>query len=421
MTMGACVPPGSQAQRKFIAGLAEAGLAGMTLGEKVAAPRYTRARLEEADRRRFPVLFTGPDIPFAAIGRAVAAANASEQTAQVLLLSRLYQWTTSQDRRERRSGRGLRDIFRTTITVVDDATGCVVIGEATFDQAAVSSHQRRPLRSPRPTHVLIEDRSRLDAFSLVHLAQVLEVDATAILQDAERDWQRGSNVFSAWLSDRDLFDTTRALEELWGESREAYRVVASKTDQVDRAHLTLALSDVPVLTLDTRDCFLTACRDGDLARVRHLLKAVTFSCGVSDHHISLGNAGTAVAEATSALHSAGPAHPWRAFEGERISLLARSRREARMLIETVLGPLTAEDERMSGLRTTLFAFLDNDLRWQTTADQLGIHRQTLVYRLQQVESTTGRNVRTTKDIADFWLARTAWAQFESQPSSRTRY
>ncbi|CAN5318084.1 hypothetical protein BH18ACT9_BH18ACT9_17900 [soil metagenome] len=38
MTMGACVPPGSQAQQEFIAGLAEAGLAGMTLGEKVAPP-----------------------------------------------------------------------------------------------------------------------------------------------------------------------------------------------------------------------------------------------------------------------------------------------------------------------------------------------------------------------------------------------
>ena len=87
-----------------------------------------------------------------------------------------------------------------------------------------------------------------------------------------------------------------------------------------------------------------------------------------------------------------------------------------MLIDSVLGPLAEEDARMSGLRTTLFAFLDNDLRWQTTAQQLGIHRQTLVYRLQQVESTTCRSVRTTKDIAEFWLARTAWAQFEGHPA-----
>ena len=421
MTMGDCVPTGSRAQREFIAGLAGAGLAGMSLGEKAVPPRYTRAFLEEADRCRFPVLVTGPDTPFAAIGRAVAAANAHDQTAHVLLLSRLYQRTTSQDRTERRSGRGLRDIFRTTISVVDDDTGCVVIGEPPVTRTTVGSRHRRPLRTQRPTHVLIEDRSRLDAFSLVHLSQVLAVDANAILQDAERDWHRGSSVFSSWLGDRDLLATGRALDELWGERREAYRVVASRTDQIARAHLALALSDVPVLTLDTRGAFLTACRDADLTAVRRLLGTVTDSCGVSDPHTSLEDAGSAVAEATSALHSAGPNHPWRAFEGERISLLARSRREARTLIESVLGPLAEDGERMAGLRATLFAFLDNDLRWQTTADELGIHRQTLVYRLQQAEATTGRSVRTTKDIAELWLARTAWAQFEGQPGSHASH
>lgn len=92
-----------------------------------------------------------------------------------------------------------------------------------------------------------------------------------------------------------------------------------------------------------------------------------------------------------------------------------------MLIDTVLGPLAEDGHRMTGLRTTLFAFLDNDLGWQSTADQLGIHRQTLVYRLRQVEATTCRNVRTTKDIAEFWLARTAWSQFEgasARPAGR---
>lgn len=416
MTMGDCVPVGPRAQRAFIAGLAEAGLAGITIGEEVVAPRYTRALLDEADRLCFPVLFTGPDTPFAAIGRAVAAANADEQTAHVLLLSRVYQRATSQDERERRSGRGLRDIFHTAISVIDDATGCVVIGEPLgTDRGATGPPQRRPLRTQRPTHMLVEDRSRLDAFSLVHLAQVLEVDTNAILQDAERDWQRGESVFAAWLSDRDLYATSHALDELWGEQREAYRVVASKVPEVARAHLSLALAAAPVLTLDAPDSFLAACRDSDLARVREVLETITDRCGVSGPHLSLGDAGVAVAEAVAALHSAAPDLRWRSFDGERISLLARSRREARTLIGSVLGPLASDGERMSGLRTTLFAFLDNDLRWQATADQLGIHRQTLVYRLQQVEAATTRSVRTTKDIAELWLARTAWAQFEGQP------
>jgi PucR family transcriptional regulator, purine catabolism regulatory protein len=416
MTMGACVPSGSRAQRDFIAGLDQAGLAGMTVGEEVVSPRYTQALLDEADRRGFPVLFTGPRTPFAALGRAVAAASVDEQTARVLLLSRLYQRTNSQDRQERRSGRGLRDIFHTTISVVDEATGCVVIGEQPVELVPESSgSHRRPLRTQRPTHVLIGDPSRLDAFALVHLSQVLEVDANAILQDAERDAHRGSDVFTAWLSDRELFATTSALEDIWGHGRTAYRVVASRTSRVARAHLALALSDVPALTLDTGAGLLTACRDSDLARVRQLLEVVADECGVSDLHSTLEEAGAAVAEATSALDSAGPAHSWQVFDAEHISLLPRSRREARTLIDAVLGPLSDDGARMTGLRTTLFAFLDNDLRWQATADQLGIHRQTLVYRLQQVEAATGRDIRTTKDIAELWLARTAWARFEGQP------
>ena len=96
-----------------------------------------------------------------------------------------------------------------------------------------------------------------------------------------------------------------------------------------------------------------------------------------------------------------------------MSLLARSRSESDRIITSVLGPLAEHTPRYTPLRETLFAFLDNDTQWKTTAEKLGLHRQTLVYRLDQVEGLTGRSVRRTSDLSDFWLARTAWAQREA--------
>jgi purine catabolism regulator len=414
MTMGSNVPSGSQQQREFIARLDDAGLAGMSLGEPVRSPRYTKAMRAEADKRGFPILHTGPDTPFAAIGRAAAYANADRQTVHLMQLSRLYRLASTEDRESRRTGRGLLGIFGTRISVVDDATDCIVIGEHVTGANLPGHPYRQRLRTRRRAHVVIEDRARLDAFSLVHLTQVLEVEANAIVQDAERDLQQRQRVFEAWLNDRDLAETQRALEDLWGRRSPYYRVIASDTPNPDRLHLAMALSGVPVLTLDQPGCVVTTCRDSDLAHVRSVLRDVGTRNGVSTRHIRIEESGLAVAEATSTLQSLyqGEVDDWQEFQPDQVSLMARSRREARTLIESVLGPLAGDDERATGLRATLFAFLDHDLRWGDTAANLGIHRQTLTYRMEQVERSTGRDVRVTKDIAELWLARTAWAQFE---------
>ncbi|HKS15372.1 MAG TPA: helix-turn-helix domain-containing protein, partial [Pseudomonas sp.] len=79
--------------------------------------------------------------------------------------------------------------------------------------------------------------------------------------------------------------------------------------------------------------------------------------------------------------------------------------EARALVGRYLGPLI-EHDRVQGaaLLPTLATFLENDGNWKTTAFDLGIHRQTLVYRLKLVEQLTGIKPTTTRGIARFWIA-----------------
>ena len=66
-----------------------------------------------------------------------------------------------------------------------------------------------------------------------------------------------------------------------------------------------------------------------------------------------------------------------------------------------------EDGASTTLLDTLCAFLDEDRNWTATAERLGIHRQTLAYRLKQIEKITGRRLKRTRDLAELWIARTA--------------
>ena len=49
-------------------------------------------------------------------------------------------------------------------------------------------------------------------------------------------------------------------------------------------------------------------------------------------------------------------------------------------------------------------FLRCNRSWQTAADELFIHKQTLVYRMRRVEEITGRKLSQTTAIAELWIA-----------------
>lgn len=77
----------------------------------------------------------------------------------------------------------------------------------------------------------------------------------------------------------------------------------------------------------------------------------------------------------------------------------------RQLVERTLGPVIAHDgAHGSELLATLETFLDNNRSWKRTAMELGVHRQTLVYRLTQIERLTGLKATSSAGIAVLWSA-----------------
>lgn len=85
--------------------------------------------------------------------------------------------------------------------------------------------------------------------------------------------------------------------------------------------------------------------------------------------------------------------------------LPRSIDDTRQLVRRTLGPLAEYDRSHDGtLVNSLRTFLRNDGGWQRCAGDLGVHRQTLVYRLRKTEQLTGLKPTSTRGAAMLRLA-----------------
>ncbi|HKT01783.1 MAG TPA: helix-turn-helix domain-containing protein, partial [Rugosimonospora sp.] len=72
----------------------------------------------------------------------------------------------------------------------------------------------------------------------------------------------------------------------------------------------------------------------------------------------------------------------------------------------VLAPLLDFDAQGGGaaLVDTLRAYLEEDASVVRVARRLFVHRNTVRYRLEQIERLTGRSLASTQDRVQFWLA-----------------
>lgn len=403
MTVGLNLPAAPQAQQEFVRRVHAAGIVGMIIGEDGIAPPLTEAMLAEAEALGFPLLSTGPDTPFVVIARTVASATSSQQSRSVLILSRLYQVASEQDLESRRSGRWVSELCGARISVLDAKTGCRIIGAESVQSTPHRSHS---LATIRPTQLLISTQDDLDALTLVHLKQILSVDANSLLQDALSAASVGETNI------RLALDGVVEKQDLYGGHWLApdgvYRAVATDDEQHERLAMAFALNGLRPLVTRWKNTTIAVASGGDLQRVRDVMSGFGLRAGVSTEQTTFADLAGAVEEAQSARSAALSSEAeWAYFIGTDVSLLARSSSEAERIVATVLGPLT-QASRHESLRRSLFELLDRDLQWQATADALGIHRQTLAYRLRQVEALTGRSVRRVKDLSELWLARTAW-------------
>jgi purine catabolism regulator len=86
-------------------------------------------------------------------------------------------------------------------------------------------------------------------------------------------------------------------------------------------------------------------------------------------------------------------------------LAAQSRPVLETFVRSVLGPLIDHDaDKSSELVGSARAFVESGGRWEEGAKELGVHRHTLRYRINQASELTGRDLSRAEDRFDIWLA-----------------
>jgi purine catabolism regulator len=144
------------------------------------------------------------------------------------------------------------------------------------------------------------------------------------------------------------------------------------------------------------------------ARLQQVL-AVLQSCGVSagvGGAKPFAEAGTSDAEAEEALaRTGGSAHTvyWDSLVSSGIAQLLPEA-TAQAYAAALLAPLRAADSPGERLLATLQAFLSHNGNRRRTAEDLGIHRNTLIQRLALIEQCLGRSLEEPQLRADLWIA-----------------
>lgn len=407
MTLGINLPADPTAQAAFVRRAHQAGIAGMTIGEDGLAPPLSEQMFTTANELAFPILSTGPDTPFVVIARSVAAITTNELNRSVLVLSRLYQVAGNQSREERRRGAWIEELTGAQLAVRDTKTSCLVIGEE--PQGPVRPHS---LQTIRPTQLLIPVEAQLDGLLLVHLRQILTVDANSLFQEAEKSVASGEGSLRLALEGR--LAPSDIDEGQWLQRGETYRVACGDQKNLETLAMSMALYELVPLATSWKRRSILVVREQDQTPLAAILETTGALLGLSTPQHHFADLSGAADEARNAYESAKKQSGLVEFTGTQVSLLSRSRSEAEHIIRTVLGDLAADNEQIRVFRDSLFCLLAHDLKWKSAAAELNIHRQTLAYRIKQAESLCRRSVRKVADISELYLAQQAWQQVNAK-------
>ncbi|MEI7744250.1 MAG: PucR family transcriptional regulator ligand-binding domain-containing protein [Chloroflexota bacterium] len=430
MTTGIGVPRGEAAQRAYLERLDAAGVAGLALSAKLHVPPLHRAFLDAAEQRSFPVLEVPLPVPFIAIAQTVAAAVQAETreslSAQLSVFGSL-RWLTSE-------GLGIPEIFERLETLSGFTLYlCTADGAPLLPGVAVPPPDIAPLipetADGPPTmpggyvlpvsapdgpagFVLALRRPDVAAAGLAvvqHIATVASLQLAIVRHGQEIVRREGAETLAELLGG--LFDeraARRRLARLGFAADQPLQLVVLRGLAGDDERLVdqLSHSGMPHLVLRQEQQILVLLPEDPSAR--RLVESVPgvhagasrgFQAGAG-MDIPRREALWAAARAEDAgsgfvRYGADAASRW----------LADDPAALRALSADVLDAARAYDAgHRSELVATVRTWLERDRHNESAAFALGIHPNTLSYRLRRFEQLSGRNLGSTADLAEVWLA-----------------
>jgi purine catabolism regulator len=183
-------------------------------------------------------------------------------------------------------------------------------------------------------------------------------------------------------------------------------------------HLGLSRRGLPYLLLSRGDVLYAVLPDRPVAlEVLRRRAGPEAAIGISVPLGGVRRLAAARREADWALTVAETAPGRLARYGDQVSLaLLRDLDEARVVVDRALGALLEYDRAHgSDLVGSLATFLSCQRSWQRTGRALGVHKQTVLYRMRRVEQLTGRVLAETADLAELWVALQARSLLTGRP------
>ncbi|NJC71444.1 hypothetical protein HC031_17220 [Planosporangium thailandense] len=438
MTTGIGVPADAKSQADYVTELSAAGVVGIAIGDRMKSPDLHTEMFAAADSAGLPLLLTQAEVPFVALARAVANANAREEQARLATTERLYQHmrSLSQVDETPRLLAGLGVELGASLTLVSPGATIGAGGGDAASPAVAAALAQLASAQPRPGSAVIRLQDGalavrlpgLQATTLVavplpghlldiglvqHAAAVVSAQRSAATAGRERARRLGTSLLARMIDGS--IDSAMALDELVERRLGGRRVVAvtavdggsdavwadlhHRFDDAGIPNALLSRGRLHVALLPEHEEALTVLVDAlpPSARV-----------GVSGPIDRVADTRAALLQATWALHQLrdsdrrlGRYASDRQFSGFLPTTLADCEEAARRC----LGPLLAYDEaKGSQLVLSLRVFLEENRSWTRAASRLYVHKQTLVYRMDRVEELTGRKLSSTSDVAELWMA-----------------
>jgi purine catabolism regulator len=464
LTTGASVGATPARQRAYVKRLAAAGLAGLGFGLGFSHDRVPKAVVTTAEQFGFPVFEVPYPVPFIAITEAVFSRVVAEQYDVLQRAVDAEQTLT----RSAMDGEGLEGIAAALARAIGGWALLLDLHGMPLATTSQAARQRQPriweeLKVSRPEgtgfSVTIVDRGhhvwvqpvgaqgRVEAFLAVgkpdsptqldrivtaHALSLFAIELAKSRAVAEAERRLQGDFFDALAAGAmPAAEMARGLAR-FGFGKAANVVVLSleggepgdlayaAEDELSRADAAYLISrhDGGVHVLVTED----PGRDLD-----DLRKRIEERLGA---YVRLG-AGGAVepAETSRGLREARYALQVCRLEGwgsagfddlgtYRLLLSMAEPDALRAFADAMLAPLDAYDRDHGGeLQASLRAFLQHNARWETAAAELFVHRHTLRYRMRKVEELTGRDLSSSFDRMEFWLALRARELLQAQAES----
>ncbi|MCV4343763.1 PucR family transcriptional regulator [Pseudomonas capsici] len=419
MTTGPGIPAGADDQVLWLEQLVQSNASALVFAPRDEAPALSRRMLDAADRLMFPVLQASFELEFNKLSHHVIESVLQAQRERFNATERLFQ-TYSEALRKAPDMAGRLSILAATLdlslSIEDAVSGTVMVAPQPPHKSAMDRIERIPIGGRTRANLIVArkgERTLGDPILVRSLVGLLGVELERLMIHRDQQREEGAILLRRLLGNEAEFNLARPLLEQRGLVGPLVSLAIKpgrdgawppeELHQAPELHYAtpLLLSDKGLLLAIGSD-------DTNLFGALHSSLGKGTVIGISGPIATATGFNESVRQARLALTQAQDMEAGMLRYGEvetGLIMAPKSLAEARALVGRYLGPLIEHDRTQgAALLKTLLTFLDNDGSWKATALDLGIHRQTLVYRLKLVEQLTGIKPTTSQGIARLWIA-----------------